>query len=441
MYVFFSAIFAAIAMMILKLKLPDNLKGWQAPKFAFGFIFVYVAAISFGTGAVGYNDSGSCTHVRTALGGEHAKCDLGWYFKGWGEATRYPHFITLANDTGSDAETAFLEKDYIVRMRDNWAARVSQTTRFKLPLDEDKFLHLARAYNSPQALSLALLRPAIDASLDVVASGLSMDDYYLNHKRNEFRKRFFRTLKHGFEVTAEDSAPDPRRGMGLFNAVEDSSTQQKFTPHHFSKFGIEVSLVELHHFRPDSDYTAQLKERKAASMRRTLMVEKRMSEEQELRLAKARQQITVANQSTDALVEQARITALAEANMKVAIMEQDTELQKAQSEIQIAELRLEKAKIESEASRIEAQAKAYGDKAISSATNDLDKRLSAYVETNRIWANVLAAKGKYAPANLPPSLANNPVTEANLMMDQLATGALDRTVNEVLVPEDSKSSE
>jgi len=426
MYVFFSAIFAAIAFMILKLKLPSRLKAYQAPKYAFGFIFVYLAAMSFGTGAIAYNDSGKCTHIRTALGTEHAQCELGWYFKGWGETTSYPHFITLVNDTGSEVHNSYVEKDYIVRMRDNWAARVSQTTRFKLPLNKEKFLALAQTYNSPMALSQGILRPAIDASLDHVASGLSMDDYYLNHKRNEFRKKFFQTLKNGFEKTKTAAEADPERGIGRMKKEADIKTERQYISHHYSTFGIQASLIELHHFRPDSDYTAQLKERKAASMKRTLMIEKRMSEEQELRLAKARQQITVTNKSTEALVEQARITAIAEAKLKVAVMEIKAELEQVASDIKIAALRLKRAKIEAEASRVEAQTKAYVDKAISSASTPLDKRLNAYVETNRIWAKTLADRRSFMPAS-STSQDGGELQEVNALMDHIATGALKAT--------------
>ena len=426
MYVFFSAIFAAIAYMILKLKLPSRLKAYQAPKYAFGFIFVYLAAMSFGTGAIAYNDSGKCTHIRTALGTEHAECELGWYFRGWGETTSYPHFITIVNDTNSEASNTNIEDDYLVRMRDNWAARVSQTTRFKLPTNEDKFLVLAQAYNSPEAISQGILRPAIDASLDHVASGLSMDDYYLNHKRNQFREKYLETLKNGVENTKNVAELDPQRGIGRMKKGTETKPQKQYIPHNYSAFGIRASLIELHHFRPDSDYTAQLKERKAASMKRTLMIEKRMSEEQELRLAKARQQIAVTNKSTVSLVEQARITAIAEAKLKVAAMEKKAELEQVASDIKIATLRLKRAKIEAEASRVEAQTKAYVDKAISSASTPLDKRLNAYVETNRIWAKTLADRRSFMPAS-STSQDGGELQEVNALMDHIATGALKAT--------------
>jgi len=424
MYVFFSAIFAAIGLMIFSLKLPKRLKQAQVPKLISGFIFAYLAAWSFGTGAIAYNDSGNCAHIRTAFGTEYSKCDLGWFFLGWGNATNYPHFITLTNDSGKANRDGSSEKDYLVRMRDNWAARISQTTRFNLPLTEDRFLKLARSYRSAENLSRALLRPAIDASLNVVASEFSMNDYYINHKRNNFRQRFFETMRNGFEGIDGVVKLDPKRGMGILTE-ENSKNSGKLKGHRFSNYGITVGMVELHSFRPDSDYTAQLKERKSASMKRTLMVEKRMSEEQELRLAKARQQIEISNRSTDALVEKVRITSIANAELEVTILKAKADLKNAEAAILLSEKKLEQARIDAQVSKVRAQAKAFEQKVLSSGKSELDKRLGTFLETNRAWAEAFTRRRLTLAPNVESSEASAAIREAKTLIDTLATGSLE----------------
>lgn len=132
------------------------------------------AVVSLFSGGVAYNDAGYCVHIRTAFGTEDSKCDLGWFFSGWGRITDYPHFITIAHTAEGDAEGSSVSRPYVVRMADNWAGEVTQTTRFGIPQDDEQFLRMARDCRSPDRLITSTLRPAVTASLDSVANLFTM---------------------------------------------------------------------------------------------------------------------------------------------------------------------------------------------------------------------------------------------------------------------------
>ncbi|MEL6751973.1 MAG: hypothetical protein AAFO70_07815, partial [Pseudomonadota bacterium] len=125
-----------------------------------------IAALLFlSIGAFSYNDSGYCSHIRTIFGSESSKCDLGWYFSGWGRTTTYPHYITVTHTNDADASGSSVSPPYSIRMADNWAGEVTQTTRFGLPQDEEQFLRMAREFRSPERLISTTLQPTVTSSL------------------------------------------------------------------------------------------------------------------------------------------------------------------------------------------------------------------------------------------------------------------------------------
>lgn len=165
-----------------------------------GAVLFFVGMVTAAVSAVAYNDAGYCTHIRTIFGAETSKCDLGWYFAGWGKATAWPHFITIAHTAEEGAEGSSISDPYSIRMADNWAGTITQTTRFGIPQDQPQFLKMARDFRSPERLITSTLRPAVTASLDTVANFYSMEDYYAGGQRDAFKTDFFDTVTKGRAV-------------------------------------------------------------------------------------------------------------------------------------------------------------------------------------------------------------------------------------------------
>ena len=422
MDIFLTGVFASIAYIAFKTELPKKFQALNIARAVAGFIFTYLSVWTLGGSGIAYNDVGTCTHVRSAFGKEYSKCDLGWFLTGWGQTTTFPQFITIANGDLEKAKSNAVEDRYVIRMKDNWAARISQITRFKLPQDPALFSKLAHQYPSPEILTEVLLRPTVNASLDSVSGKYSMEEYYAQNKRDDFNSEFYRILKTGIRSTQAGAAIDPTRGTGL-QQQEDASAKPIITPHAYKEYGISISTSLLHSFRPNSTYSAQMKERKAAATKRTIVIQKRMAEEQELRLSKARQEIEVTNKSTAALIEQSKKTAIAEADKAIALIASERNLETAQMAIKIAELDHKRAIIESETRKLTAGARAYEQKAMLSSEEELDKKLNVYLETNRVWAAAFAKRAGIAQSSgaIPTDIQG----EAKALMDVLHSSEVD----------------
>jgi len=157
----------------LFVKVPDVLKTGKKIVVA----FVMVLGLSIGTtGAFQFNDAGYCQFVQTIAGTEADTCERGWYFQGWGRSTAWPHFITIAHSLSPDSEGSSINGPYPVRMSDNWAGDVTQTTRFGIPQDSVQFRKMHKDFRSVARLVTTTLKPAVTSSLDSVANTFSMEE-------------------------------------------------------------------------------------------------------------------------------------------------------------------------------------------------------------------------------------------------------------------------
>ncbi|MEM9331258.1 MAG: hypothetical protein AAGA53_08015 [Pseudomonadota bacterium] len=391
MELFLTGIFASCAVGALKMQLPERFKLLNVWRVVGGMILIYLSFWSLATSAVGYNDAGYCTHIRTFRGAEGAKCDLGWYFSGWGETTKYPHFITVTNTIDRATAGASVETPYTVRLADNWSGKISQTTRFELPHDRQQFVELARNFGSPEKLVTAALRPAVNASMDSVASIFTMEEYYEGGMRDKFKTEFHNSISKGML--------NKPIGQNLPINAETKSTAEnqplaaiRRTPHSFLKYGIGVDLAIMHTLQPNEGFVELIKDRKHAANKRILAREKRLAEEEQHLLAVARQEIEIAKQKTEALIDQAKRTVNAETEKIMGIIAAQGALEEAQISVKTVEHTLKRTEVEAEIKKIMAQVNAFERKAMLTAEGTLDKRLKAYVDTNKAWANAYAKR-------------------------------------------------
>jgi len=407
MEIFLGAIFASCAIGALKMQLPEKFKILNVWRVVSGMILVYLSFWTLASSAVGYNDTGYCTHIRTFQGKEGATCDVGWYFSGWGETTRYPHFITVLNTTDKGLQGSSIEDPYSVRLADNWSARISQTTRFKLPLDARQFIKLARNFGSPEHLLSAVLRPAVNASLDSVASLYSLEEYYAGGKRDRFKGEFRDTVSRGMRVFGDN--------------VANLNSKRERVAHSFQKYGISVDLAVMHSLHPDSSFVNLIKDRKHAVNKRILAKEKRLAEEEQHLLAIARQEIEIAKQKTEALIDQAKRITNAETEKAIGIITAEGRLEQTQIDIKTAHHALAKAEVDAETRKITAQADAFERKAVFSVDGGLEKKLEVYAEANEVWAEAFAKRA--VPATFVGSgnsqTSNNLDHDAKAFMDLL----------------------
>lgn len=378
------------------------------------------------SGGVSYNDAGYCQHIRTIFGNESSTCATGWYFEGWGTSTEWPHYITVANTTDSEAEGSAIMGPYKVRLADNWTGDVTQTTRFGIPQDVDQFLKMARDFRSPDRLITTTLKPAVTASMDSVANMFTMEEYYAGGKRDTFKSEFALAVDQGraqvrqvrlnqaggivpsraaasnSDVTANTAeVGDTDVRSVVIEKLTDNAGNDMRIPHAFMEYGITVSSAILENVDPDDEYERQIGERKSAASRRVVAREQRLEQEEQRLLAIQEGDTNIAKRQAAAQVEQIQATTDAETQKKLALIAAEQTREGARIAKETAAINLERSRIDAEAVTVAADAEAYAKEAILNADGALQQKLDAWVSAQRVWADA-ASK-----INVPATVFNN----------------------------------
>lgn len=376
-----------------------------------------LAPVALGTllgmfGAVGYNDAGYCQHTRTIFGTESAVCETGWYFMGWGTATAWPHYITVANTIDMESDGSSITAPYRVRLADNWTGDVTQTTRFAIPQDTTQFLEMARTFRSPERLVSTTLKPAVTASLDSVSNMFTMEEYYSGGKRDQFKSEFKDTIEKGraqvkqvslnqaggvipsraaasdSDVAADTSeVGDTEVRRIIMEKVTDANGNDIRISHDFAEIGIVVSSAILENLDPDDKYEDQINDRKSAASRRVVAREQRLEQEEQRLLAIQQGETDIAKRQAEAKVEQIEKTTNAETTKKLALIEAERIREEARIAQETSEINLERARVDAQSVTVAADAEAYAKQAILEADGALQQKLDAWVEAQRVWAD------------------------------------------------------
>jgi len=392
----------------------------EAPKWIFragGLAAIAVAGMIGFNGLLAYNDAGYCTHVQTAWGQETSKCDLGWYVRGYGNTTIYPHYITVAHTDDPNAEGSSLAGPYSIRMADNWNGLITQTTRFGIPQDPEQFISMHREFRSVGRMITSTLVPSVTAALDSTASLYTMEEYWGGGARDAFKRDFSDALIKGRPVTKRgevivhsassnpDTAPsdspvsadtartgDDERVRVVTERLLDENGFELRTPNDFARFGVTVSSAIVTNLDPDDTFEVQIQKRKDAAARRSVAVEERLEEEERRLLEIAKGERTIATRQAEARTEQIEATTQAETKKRLALIEAERVREEAEIARQTAEIQLDRARIDAEAVVVTADAAAYEREALLAADNALQIKLDTEVAIQEVWAQAYATR-------------------------------------------------
>jgi hypothetical protein len=415
----------------------------------YGVSFVTVAL-----GAVSYNDAGYCQHVRTIFGTESAVCDTGWYVSAWGTSTSWPHFITVQNTLDVEADGSAIYPPYKVRLADNWNGDVTQATRFGLPQDASQFLKMARDFRSPERLITTMLKPAVTSSLDSVSNMYTMEEYWAEGKRDEYKSEFAQAVTNGraevkqvslneaggvirgraaasdSEVTQDDSVMEDTEVRRVYmEKLQDASGNDIRIPHDYSEYGIVVSQAILENLDPDDKFEERIQARKDAASRRIIAQEERREQEEQRLLAIQKGETDVAVRQAAAKTEQIQATTEAETQKKLALIAAERQREEAEIAQQTAAINLERARIDAEAVQVAADAAAYEKRVILEADGALAQKLAAWTEAQAVWA---AAASKIA---VPATVIGSDGTSGSALgtVDQFMSMLMVKTARDLQV--------
>jgi hypothetical protein len=391
-------------------------------------------------GAFGYNDAGYQRHVRTIFGNEVAVIHTGWYFEGWGTATAYPKYITVAHTTATDTGGSSINAPYRVRLADNWSGDVTQSTRFMLPQDPDQFLAMAQSFRSPERLISSTLVPAVTASLDSVANMFSMEEYYAGGARDQFKTEFSDAVTKGrarvrqeqvatnqvvtqggqspndLEVALDTaSVGDTEVRRTVMVKIRDAAGNDIRVAHDYAQWGIVAAQSILENLDPDDRFEDQIQARKDAASRRIVAREQRLEQEEQRLLAIQAGETEIAKRQAAARTEQIQATTDAETQKQLALIAAQRQREEAAIARDTAAINLETARIQAEAVTVAADAEAYAKSAILEADGALQQKLDAWVQAQSVWANAAAQ------INVPATVFNSGGVEGGNSGNALGT--------------------
>ena len=408
----FSVVLLVAAAVLASIKVHESI---ASAKRLVAIALSVLAFVITGFGAISYNDAGYCQHVRTIFGTESAVCETGWYMSAWGTSTPWPQYITVAHTADQEADGSAIYAPYKVRLADNWNGDVTQTTRFGLPQDSDQFLKIARDFRSPERLISTVLKPAVTSSLDSVSNMYTMEEYWAEGKRDEFKSEFADAVTKGraevtqvslnrdggvirgkaapsdSEVVQDTSVMEDTEVRTVrIDKIKDSSGNDVRIPHDYTEYGIVAASAILENLDPDDKFEDRIQARKDAASRRIIAQEERREQEEQRLLAIQKGETDIAVRQAAAKTEQIQATTDAETKKQLALIEAERIKEEAEIAKQTAAINLERARIDAESVQVAADAAAYEKRVILEADGALQQKLEAWVSAQRVWADAAA---------------------------------------------------
>lgn len=367
-----------------------------------------------------YNEAGYQTHIRTIFGEEKVVTDVGYATKWFGRATAWKQALTLqvvscqpGQECEEDSDGSGLIKNQRIVFLGNVDGQVEASTRFRLP-QGDQFLKIAQEYRTPENFMATALAPAVKETLQATASLMTADDYFAG-ARSEFGSEFENQLRDGMyvikrkeveqaAVRGRNQAPALKSGGDLEGDVTDEVKKavvvtEKVTnekgveirkQQQFRLFGVEVVEARITNIDPNPQYKQRMQKVQQALADLAIARQDRLKEEEQKLLVTARGEKEVEQKRQETLRDQIEQTTKAETEKKLAIINAEREKQTANiAKLTSLEL-LEKAKVDAQATKTLADAEAYAKQAVIEADGALDKKLAAYVEVQKAFADAFS---------------------------------------------------
>lgn len=379
-----------------------------------GIIVVIVIALLAGgfNSMFVYNEAGYQTHIRTIGGTESVATDIGYHWKGFGRATAWKQAQTIqfvAGDKIEGDDVSGAVQDYRIVFLGNVDGVVEASTRFRLP-QGDQFLKIAQEYRTPENFQATALTPAIKETLQATASLMSADDYFAG-ARSEFGNEFENQLRQGIYVTKRKEVErkvvrSRNEGNALLTGAgeDEGSNRVEFVTEkvvdkdgkpvrkvqQFVTMGVDVVEARITNVDPNPQYKQRMQKVQQALAELAIARQDRLKEEEQKLLVTARGEKEVEQKRQETLRDQIEQTTKAQTDKKLAIISAEREKESAEiARLTSIEL-LEKAKIDDQATKTLADAEAYAKEAVIKADGALDKKLAAYVEVQKAFAEAFS---------------------------------------------------
>ncbi|MGN7613284.1 SPFH domain-containing protein, partial [Magnetococcales bacterium HHB-1] len=294
-------------------------------------------------------------------------------------------------------------------------ANAQATARFRIPADQEAFLHLVHEYRTPSNFLNTSLIPAFRETLQSTGALMSAEEYF-SGGRTEFNTEFENQMGNGIyivkrkEVVVDDLTARVKGSANVSKGKEQQSygdgkkvvfrVQRQYDKNgqplrkgqKFTEFGVQVVDARITDMRPNQKFQTRMELKQQASADRAIAREKRVQEEEQKLLAIAKGEREVAERQAQAKVNQIEKTTNAETQKQLALTKAQQQKEQAEIDKETAQIRLEQAEIDAKAVRVTAEAEAYRKEAILRADNALAQKLEAWVTAQQYWADAFAKR-------------------------------------------------
>jgi len=342
----------------------------------------------------------------------------GVHWQNFGTVTRYKRSAQYWFSTHED-EGKKTDDSIKVRFNDGGHGNVSGSLRYNLPLDPAKMLSLHSTYKSMAAIDHELVRQVVNKSVFMTGPLMSSRESYaekrsdlINFITDQIVGGVYRTQRKQIEttdpLTGQKKTVDyvePKLGAGP-NGIE----REEESP--IQRFGLSAYNITINGIDYDATVEEQIKQQQSAIMAvQQAIVNSRKAEQDAITVAKQGEAEAAKAKWVQEVIKATEITK--------AQQEKDVATLQAEKNKAVAALALDTAKLDAQTTMTSAKADSDAKKLAITADNALDKRLNAYVTTQKAWATAFSAQ-RQTPDIQMGGGSNNPTTS---FMDMLAVKA------------------
>lgn len=323
------------------------------------------------------NTAGSYSIKQAAISGKMtAFTSPGMFFQGFGDVFKY-RTSDIIYFSKHDSEGNKDDDSISVRFNDGATAKITGNVRIELPTDPDKLIEIHKKFRSYDSLVKDTIKQVVSESVILTAALMSAEESYTT-KRAEFSQMADDQVRNGIYLTESEiiQTKDAKTGETTYKQIVNIQKNEDKQPMRkdpvLTKYGVRITQFVV----KDIDYQDEVHQTinaKQGSLMKTVA-------------AKAEAEKAV----------QDRLTAeeVGKKNVAVARYEQEVEKTKAitaaEKELEVAKLNRSAAEQYKQTQILKAEGDAEYRRKIMVADGALEKKLQAYVETQKLWASALA---------------------------------------------------
>lgn len=336
-----------------------------------------------------WNDGGNRTVVTQASGHQFVQFSPGLYYQGFfAKEQEWPNQISV---TYSKAEADYeLEDNGIevgninVRFNDATTADVKGIVQFVLPGGEKDMILIHNTHRTPQSLVTKRLAPYTRECLQSSAQLMSSEKHY-GGGRAQMAQDFKDQLQSGVfilsikEQVVYDSIEKDKKRMYITEIQTTKEGTFKRKQSSLSEYGVTVADAAI----TDVDYEKKVKDKLVkiidAATKSAVSKQELMTAQQQAMTAKAK--------GEQELVE---IEYATKKDQTKQVVEAETEVEVAKQDKLKQQIAYEASILEAKKIKELADAEAYQKSRVMQADGALDKKLNAWVESQKYWADAFS---------------------------------------------------